>query len=65
MSKHNKANKDHYVMGGRLSQDDMARARMHQAEVSGRSKAKENVIGKNLDRSGAPAPSRSRSGREE
>jgi hypothetical protein len=65
MSKHNKANKDHYVMGGRLSQDDMARERMHQAEISGRSKRKENVIGKSTTRSGAPAPSRSRTSREE
>ena len=65
MSKHNKANKNNYVMGGRLSQDDMARERMHQAEISGRSKQKENVIGKNLDRSGAPEPSHPRSGREE
>jgi len=65
MSKHNKANKNNYDMGGRLSQDDMARERMRQAEISGRSKQKENVIGKNLDRSGAPAPSRPRSAHEE
>ena len=65
MSKHNKANKNNYVTGGRLSQDDMARERMHQAEISGRSKQKENVIGKDLGRSGAPAPSRPRNDREE
>jgi hypothetical protein len=65
MSKHNKANRNNYMQGGRLSPDDMARERMHQAEISGRSKQKENVIGKNLDRSGAPGPSQSRNGREE
>ena len=65
MSKHNKANKNNYMQGGRLSQDDMARERMHQAEISGRSKQKENVIGKNLDRSGAPAPSHPQSEPEE
>jgi hypothetical protein len=46
MSKHNKANKNNYVQGGRLSQDDMARERMNQAQVSARAKSKENVIGK-------------------
>ena len=65
MSKHNKVNKNNYVQGGRLTPDEMARERMNQAEISGRSKQKENVIGKNLDRSGAPAPSPSRNGREE
>ena len=65
MSKHNKANKNNYVMRGRLTPDEMARERMHQGELSGRAKQKENVIGKNLDRSGAPAPSRSRNAREE
>ncbi len=65
MSKHNKANKTNYVMRGRLSQDDMARERVRQAEISGRTKQKEHVTGKMSDRSGAPAPSRSRTGREE
>ena len=65
MSKHNKVNKDHYVMRGRLSPDDMARELVRQAEVSGRAKGKENVTAKTRERSGAPAPSRSRSGREE
>ena len=65
MSKHNKANKNNYDMGGRLSQDDMARERVHQAEISGRSKQKENVIGKMSTPSGAPAANRPRKPREE
>ena len=65
MSKQNKTNKDHYVQGGRLSPDDMARERMNQAQISGRAKGKENVIGKARSRSGGPAPSPRRSGREE
>ena len=64
MSKHNKANKNNYVMGGRLSQDDMARERVHQAEISGRSKQKENVIGK-MAKSGEPAANHPRNAREE
>jgi hypothetical protein len=46
MSKHNKANKNNYIQGGRLAQDDMARERVNQAQVSARAKSKENVIGK-------------------
>ena len=65
MSKHNKANKNNYMQAGRLSQDDMARERMNQAEISSRSKQKENVIGKNLDRSGAPESSVPRNEPEE
>jgi hypothetical protein len=64
MSKHNKANKDHYMQAGRLSQDDMARARMHQAQISGRAKSKENVIGKTRERD-APGASRPKSAPEE
>ena len=65
MSKQNKANKTNYDAAGRLSTDDMARERMHQAQISGRAKQKENVTGKIRERSGAPAPNRPRSGREE
>jgi hypothetical protein len=65
MSKQNKVNKDHYVQGGRLSPDDMARERMTQARVSARAKGKENVIGKTRAGGAAPAPTRRRTGREE
>jgi hypothetical protein len=64
MSKPNKANRDHYMQGGRLSQDDMARERMNQAQVSGRAKGKENVTGKTRER-GAPESTRPRSAPEE
>jgi hypothetical protein len=64
MSKHNTANKNHYVMGGRLSQDDIARERVHQAEISGRSKQKENVTGR-MRKSGEPAANHPRNAREE
>jgi hypothetical protein len=65
MSKHNKVNKNNYVQGGRLTPDEMARERVNQAQISGRSKQKENVVGRINERSGAPAPSRSQSEREE
>ena len=65
MSKHNKVNKSNYVQGGRLTPDEMARERIRQAEVSGRAKSKENVIGKIPTRPGAPASGRPRSAPEE
>jgi hypothetical protein len=65
MSKHNKVNKDHYVQGGRLTPDEMARERMNQSRVSGRAKGKENVTGQARARGGAPGPTPRRSGREE
>ncbi len=46
MSKHNKVNKSNYVQGGRLTPDEMARERINQAQISGRSKSKENLTGK-------------------
>lgn len=46
MSKHNKANKNNYIQGGRLTPDEMARERINQAQISGRAKSKENVSGK-------------------
>jgi hypothetical protein len=58
MSKRNKANKDHYM------QDEMARERMNQAQVSARAKSKENVIGKIPEHDGQ-ASSRPRSAPEE
>lgn len=64
MSKPNKVNKDSYVQRGRLTPDDMARERMHQAQVSGRARTKERVIGRSA-KNGAPASSRSRNGRGE
>jgi hypothetical protein len=64
MSKRNKANKDHYMQAGRLSQDEMARERMNQAQVSARAKSKENVIGKIPEHDGQ-ASSRPRSAPEE
>jgi len=63
MSKHNKVNKNHYVQGGRLTPDEMARERMNQGSTTGRSKSKENLIGK--VRSGGRASIRPRTGREE
>jgi hypothetical protein len=45
MSKQNKANKSNYIHAGRLSPDDMAREQVKQAQVSARSKSKENVSG--------------------
>ena len=65
MSKPNKTNKDHYVQRGRLSPDDMARERMNQAQISGRAKGKENVIGKARPKSDGPGPTARRSGHEE
>ena len=65
MSKPNKVNKSSYVQGGRLSQDDMARERVNQAQISGRAKGKENLSGKLQEKNAAPAPSRPRSGHEE
>jgi hypothetical protein len=65
MSKHNKANKDHYVQRGRLSQDDMARERINQAQVSSGSKGKENVTGKARSKRDVPGPTPRRSAREE
>jgi hypothetical protein len=46
MSKHNKVNKDHYVQGGRLTPDEMARERMAQARVAPQARGKESVTGK-------------------
>ena len=65
MSKHNKANRNNYMMGGRLSPDDMARERMRQREVSGHSQSKEQVIGRMSTKSSAPATNRPRNEREE
>jgi hypothetical protein len=65
MSKHNKANKNNYDQGGRLSQDEMARERMNQGTTTGRAKSKENLIGKTRSSPGGPEPSRPRTGREE
>jgi hypothetical protein len=64
MSKHNKVNKDHYVQGGRLTPDDLARERMHQGTMAGRARGKENVIGKTRS-SDERASTRRRSAREE
>ena len=41
MSKQNKVNKSNYDQGGRLTPDEMARERMKQAEVGGRTRAQE------------------------
>jgi hypothetical protein len=64
MSKHNKANKNNYVQGGRLTPDEMARERMNQGQMTGRAKSKENVIGKTQRPAAAPESSPSRSERE-
>ena len=64
MSKQNKVNKNNYVQAGRLTPDEMARERVNQAQISGRSKSKENVTGKtqtHAERESTPA----RSGHEE
>ena len=65
MSRHNKVNKDAYVQGGRLTPDEMARERMKQAQISGRAKSKENVIGKVPSRPGERGATRRRNEREE
>jgi hypothetical protein len=68
MSKPNKANKSNYVQGGRLSQDDMARERIKQAQISARAKGKENFSGKSQEHdqvSGGSESSRPRSAPEE
>ena len=68
MSKQNKANKSNYIQGGRLTPDDMARERVKQAQISGRSKGKENVSGKTPmagSDSGEQGSSRPRSAPEE
>ena len=65
MSKQNKVNKDHYVQGGRLTPDDMARERMTQARIPPRAKGKQNVIGKAGARGAGPVPTRRRTGRGE
>lgn len=59
MSKQNKVNKNNYVQAGRLTPDDMARARMNQGQMTGRAKSKENVIGK-TQRPAAAAPESTR-----
>ena len=64
MSKHNKVNKDHYVQGGRLTPDEMARERMKQSQVSSRARGRETVIAKQKTTRG-PAPSPRRTAREE
>ena len=64
MSRHNKVNKTNYTQAGRLTPDDMARARMNQGEMTGRAKSKENVTGKER-RSSQQEPSRPRSAPEE
>jgi hypothetical protein len=64
MSKHNKVNKSNYVQGGRLTPDEMARERINQAQISGRAKSKENVIGK-IPESGEPGSNPPRSAPEE
>jgi hypothetical protein len=65
MSKQNKVNKSNYVQGGRLTPDEMARERIRQAEVSGRAKGKENVIGKAPSRPAERASNPRRNEREE
>ena len=64
MSKHNKVNKDHYVQGGRLTPDEMARERMAQARASSRVREREHVTGK-WGPKNAPGPSPRRSAPEE
>lgn len=64
MSKQNKVNKNNYVQDGRLTPDEMARERMNQAQISGRAKGKENVIGKTRTRD-EPGPTPRRTARGE
>jgi len=65
VSKHNKVNKSNYDQGGRLTPDEMARERINQAQLTGHSKQKENVIGKTPERNAAPESSRPRTEPEE
>ena len=64
MSKQNKANKNNYSQSGRLTPDEMARERMNQDRVAGRSGRNEAVTGK-MQSSGGRAPTRPRSAPEE
>jgi hypothetical protein len=66
MSKHNKANRDHYMQAGRLTPDDMARERQKQREL-GSSPARERVVSRADEppRRAARESSSRRSSREE
>jgi len=64
MSKHNKANKNNYVQGGRLTPDEMARERMKQGQMTGRGRSTENVTGQ-VRRTPAQEPTLPRSERAE
>ena len=63
MSKQNKANKSNYVQAGRLTPDEMARARERQGRGSAEIPRKQ-VIGK-AESPDAPAPTPPRSEPEE
>lgn len=64
MSKQNKANKNNYSQSGRLTPDEMARERVIQERVTGRTGRNEAVRGKTPS-SGGRAPTRPRSAPEE
>jgi hypothetical protein len=65
MSKQNKANKNNYNQAGRLTQDELARERMNQGEMTERAKGKENITGKMRTPAGGRESSRPRSAPEE
>ena len=62
MSRQNKVNKTNYTQRGRLTPDDMARERMNQDRITGRSKGNVAVKGRS---SSERAASRPRSAPEE
>lgn len=64
MSRLNKVNKTNYDQAGRLTPDEIARARKRQAEISAHAKGRERVKAP-AARRGARAASRPRSEREE
>ena len=64
MSKNNKVNKDHYVQGGRLAPDEIARERHKQAETHP-VRATARVRAREPQTRGARGASRPRSAPEE
>jgi hypothetical protein len=64
MSKNNKVNKDHYVQGGRLTPDEIARERQKQAE-SHPVRTTDRLRARERPTRGARAASRPRSAPEE
>jgi hypothetical protein len=65
MSKQNKVNKNNYTQRGRLTPDEFAREETHRIQISGATKAKDQIVGKRHSRSGERESDRPRSAPEE